>query len=142
MSEYLMIYFSESSNKTIGLMLDGTLQALEGTPVEVFSNWCNEAGTSLQGRLECFRKKTGIVQKPPIYVGGIPPVIFIPTTSMKKKECIYLRADQIEHIRSEGVMSVVTFKQKISWRIPVCARSLRNRTRLSMDYVRSLRYPG
>ena len=142
MKNYLLIYYSESSGKSIGLTLDGTLQALQGKPVEIFSQWCNDAGTSLKGRLDCFKQKTGITQKPPIYVGGVPPVIFVPTTSMKKLECIYLRADQIERVKSSGLMSEVTFRQKITYKIPVSARNLRQRIKLSMDYVQNLRYPG
>ena len=142
MEEYLLIYYSETSKRSIGLTLDGTFQALQGKPVEIFRQWCNQAGTSLEGRLDCFKKLTGTRQKPSIYVGGVPPVIFVPTTSMKKLECIYLRADQIEKVKSSGLMTEVTFHQKITYKIPVSARNLRQRVRLSMEYVNNLRYPG
>ena len=142
MHDYLIIYYNEEKQRTVGLTLDGTYQVLQGKPVEVFENWCNGAGTSLQGRVDCFKKKTGIVQKAPIYVGGVPPVIFIPTTSMKKMDCIYLRADQIHKIRSDGIMSWVTFKQNITYPVPACSRSLKKRTRLCLDYIHSLKYPG
>ena len=62
--------------------------------------WLGGAGASRlaavsEGRLEGYRKKMGIVQKPALYIGGYPPLVFIPTVSMERDDCLYLRADRI-----------------------------------------------
>lgn len=80
----------------------------------------------------------GIIQKPALYIGGYPPQIFIPTVSMERDDCLYLRADRIRKIMSDDGIAVVCFDTGVVYRIPVCARSLRQQRNRSLQYLEML----
>ena len=90
MKDLLILYYDSQNRCTIAIEADGTIHTLPEKPVKWLRRWCVEAGSSLEGRLEGYRKKMGIVQKPALYIGGYPPLIFIPTVSMERDDCLYL----------------------------------------------------
>ena len=98
MRDLLLLYYDSANCCTIAVHVDGTISALPDKPVKWLRRWCVEAGSSLEGRLDGYRKKMGIIQKPALYIGGYPPQIFIPTVSMERDDCLYLRADRIRKI--------------------------------------------
>ena len=138
MKDLLILYYASQNRCTIAIEADGTIHTLPEKPVKWLRRWCVEAGSSLEGRLEGYRKKMGIVQKPALYIGGYPPLIFIPTVSMERDDCLYLRADRIRKITSVDGMAVVCFDTGVVYRLPVCARSLRQQRNRSLQYLEML----
>ena len=138
MRDLLLLYYDSANCCTIAVHFDGTISALPDKPVKWLRRWCVEAGSSLEGRLDGYRKKMGIIQKPALYIGGYPPQIFIPTVSMERDDCLYLRADRIRKIMSDDGIAVVCFDTGVVYRLPVCARSLRQQRNRSLQYLEML----
>ena len=113
MRDLLLLYYDSANCCTIAVHFDGTISALPDKPVKWLRRWCVEAGSSL-------------------------PQIFIPTVSMERDDCLYLRADRIRKIMSDDGIAVVCFDTGVVYRIPVCARSLRQQRNRSLQYLEML----
>ena len=138
MKDLLLLYYDSKKHCTIAIDSDGTIYTLPDKPIKWLRRWCVEAGSSLEGRLEGYRKKMGIIQKPALYVGGYPPWIFIPTVSMGRDDCVYVRADRIRKIGNDHGLAVVYFDTGVVYRLLVCARSLRQQRSRSLQYLKTL----
>lgn len=57
---------------------------------------------------------------------------------MERDDCLYLRADRIRKIMSDDGIAVVCFDTGVVYRIPVCARSLRQQRNRSLQYLEML----
>ena len=82
---------------------DNTLNILEHS--------CEYFGSSLNGRKEGTKKLLGITHKSPIIIEESRKIIFFPTTSPEKENCIWISLDKIDkYYKSGKKKSSIQFK--------------------------------
>ena len=82
---------------------DNTLNILEHS--------CEYFGSSLEGRKEGTKKLLGITHKSPIIIEESRKIIFFPTTSPEKENCIWICLDKIDkYYKSGKKKSSIQFK--------------------------------
>ncbi len=82
---------------------DNTLNILEHS--------CEYFGSSLNGRKEGTKKLLGITHKSPIIIEESRKIIFFPTTSPEKENCIWICLDKIDkYYKSGKKKSSIQFK--------------------------------
>ena len=138
MENSLLMYYSTKRQKTIVVHLDGTVGERSGKPVQLLKDWCWSAGSSFEGRIACYKRKTGRVQKPAILIRSSPALIFFPTAAMSRHDCIYLRHDQIRRIQGDRSGCVVEFHSGVTYRLDYDVRIIRKQRRHCLQYLQLL----
>ena len=65
---------------------------------EVLEHSCEYFGSSYEGRKEGTKKMLGITHKSPIIIEESQKMIFFPTTSPERSDCIWINLEKIEKI--------------------------------------------
>ena len=79
--------------------------------LNILEHSCEYFGSSLEGRKEGTKKLLGITHKSPIIVEESRKIIFFPTTSPDKDNCIWINLDKIEkYYKSGKKKSSIQFK--------------------------------
>lgn len=139
MEDLIIIYFCMQHRCTIGITQDGTVKTYSLTPLQLFQDWCSRSGSSLEGRIECYKRRMNVVQKPAIMVRSNPPALFFPTLSMRREDCLFLRYDQIQRIAPDGTDScIVHFHSGVRYRVTADARILRRQKNHCRRYLNLL----
>ena len=72
---------------------------------------CEYFGSSYEGRKDGTRKLLGITHKSPIIVEESRKMIFFPTISPEKEDCIWINLEKIEnYYRLDKQLSAIKFK--------------------------------
>ena len=78
---------------------------------KILEHSCEYFGSSYEGRREGTKKILGITHKAPIIVEESRKIIFFPTTSPEKEECIWINLDKIEkYYKTDLRKSAILFK--------------------------------
>ncbi len=84
---------------------------IDNTTLNVLEHSCEYFGSSYEGRKEGTKKLLGITHKSPIIIEESRKIIFFPTTSPDKKDCIWINLDKIEKYYKNGSKnSTILFK--------------------------------
>ena len=93
----------------------------------ILEHSCEYFGSSFEGRKEGTKKLLGITHKSPIIVEESRKIIFFPTTSPEKEDCIWINLDKIDSYYSAGnKKSTIVFKNGDSMDFNVSIGSLTN----------------
>ena len=98
------------------------------TPVlNILEHSCEYFGSSYEGRKEGTKKLLGITHKSPIIVEESRKIIFFPTTSPEKEECIWINLDKIDkYYKKTNKTSEILFKNGDKVEFDVSIGSLTN----------------
>lgn len=78
---------------------------------EILEHSCEYFGSSYEGRKDGTRKMLGITHKSPIIVEESRKMIFFPTTSPEREDCIWINLEKIEkYYKVENGKSAILFK--------------------------------
>ncbi len=78
---------------------------------EILEHSCEYFGSSFEGRKDGTRKMLGITHKSPIIVEESRKMIFFPTTSPEREDCIWINLEKIEkYYKVENGKSAILFK--------------------------------
>lgn len=81
------------------------------TPLQILEHSCEYFGSSLDGRKEGTKKLLGITHKSPIIVEESRKIIFFPTTSPDRIDCIWINLEKInKYYKSSPKKSIIEFK--------------------------------
>ncbi len=84
---------------------------LNVTPMQILEHSCEYFGSSLDGRKEGTKKLLGITHKSPIIVEESRKIIFFPTTSPDRDDCIWINLEKINrYYKSSQKKSIIEFK--------------------------------
>ena len=84
---------------------------LNVTPMQILEHSCEYFGSSLDGRKEGTKKLLGITHKSPIIVEESRKIIFFPTTSPNRDDCIWINLEKINrYYKSSQKKSIIEFK--------------------------------
>ncbi len=84
---------------------------IKNNALSIMEHSCEYFGSSFEGRKEGTKKLLGITHKSPIIVEESRKIIFFPTTSPDKKDCIWINLDKIEKYYKNGSKnSTILFK--------------------------------
>ena len=97
------------------------------TVQEVLEHSCEYFGSSYEGRKEGTRKMLGITHKSPIIVEESQKMIFFPTTSPERSDCIWINLEKIEkYYKIDNRKSAIVFKNGDKLEFDVSYGSLSN----------------
>ncbi len=97
------------------------------TVQEVLEHSCEYFGSSYEGRKEGTRKMLGITHKSPIIVEESQKMIFFPTTSPERTDCIWINLEKIErYYKVDNKKSAIIFKNGDKLEFDVSFGSLSN----------------
>lgn len=97
------------------------------TVQEVLEHSCEYFGSSYEGRKEGTRKMLGITHKSPIIVEESQKMIFFPTTSPERLDCIWVNLEKIEkYYKIDNKKSAIIFKNGDKLEFDVSFGSLSN----------------
>lgn len=97
------------------------------TVQEVLEHSCEYFGSSYEGRKEGTRKMLGITHKSPIIVEESQKMIFFPTTSPERLDCIWINLEKIErYYKVDNKKSAIIFKNGDKLEFDVSFGSLSN----------------
>lgn len=97
------------------------------TVQEVLEHSCEYFGSSYEGRKEGTRKMLGITHKSPIIVEESQKMIFFPTTSPERIDCIWINLEKIErYYKVDNKKSAIIFKNGDKLEFDVSFGSLSN----------------
>lgn len=97
------------------------------TVQEVLEHSCEYFGSSYEGRKEGTRKMLGITHKSPIIVEESQKMIFFPTTSPERLDCIWVNLEKIEkYYKVDNKKSAIIFKNGDKLEFDVSFGSLSN----------------
>ncbi len=81
------------------------------TPMQILEHSCEYFGSSFDGRREGTKKLLGITHKSPIIVEESRKIIFFPTTSPDRNDCIWINLEKINrYYKSSQKKSIIEFK--------------------------------
>lgn len=84
---------------------------IDSNPISVMEHSCEYFGSSYEGRKEGTKKLLGITHKSPIIVEESRKIIFFPTTSPEKEECIWINLEKINKFyKLDNKKSCIEFK--------------------------------
>lgn len=97
------------------------------TVQEVLEHSCEYFGSSYEGRKEGTRKMLGITHKSPIIVEESQKMIFFPTTSPERLDCIWINLEKIDkYYKVDNKKSAIIFKNGDKLEFDVSFGSLSN----------------
>lgn len=80
-------------------------------PMQVLEHSCEYFGSSFNGRKEGTKKLLGITHKSPIIVEESRKIIFFPTTSPDRIDCIWINLEKVnKYYKSSSKKSIIEFK--------------------------------
>lgn len=97
---------------------------------------CNYFGSSYAGREEGCRKILGFVRKSPIILEETQDIIFFPTHSPRRVDCIFVALENVSSIVGDEKSSIITFKNGTVLPVPRSKYSVKNQ----MDRAIKLKY--
>ena len=87
------------------------IPVVKGSSLKVLEHSCEYFGSSYEGRKEGTKKLLGITHKSPIIVEESRKIIFFPTTSPEKEECIWINLEKIsKYYKIDNKKSCIEFK--------------------------------
>ncbi len=108
----------EINNKTLALKPkdkqtvvyeDKNTFVVDDTVNQIMEESCNYYGSTLEGRKEGASKLLKINYKVPIVIEDVNNIIFFPTSSPRKKECIWISLNNIKDYYQKNGMIVIVF---------------------------------
>ena len=100
---------------------------VNNSTLEIMEHSCEYFGSSLEGRKEGTKKLLGITHKPPIIVEESRSIIFFPTTSPDKADCMWINLEKIDKYYKIGPKeSKILFKNGESIEFKISYGSLSN----------------
>lgn len=80
-------------------------------PMQVLEHSCEYFGSSFSGRKEGTKKLLGITHKSPIIVEESRKIIFFPTTSPDRIDCVWINLEKVnKYYKSSSKKSIIEFK--------------------------------
>ena len=77
----------------------------------ILEHSCEYFGSSFEGRKEGTKKLLGITHKSPIIIEESRKIIFFPTTSPEKEDCVWINLDKIDtYYKKDSKTSTIKFK--------------------------------
>ena len=77
----------------------------------IMEHSCEYFGSSFEGRKEGTKKLLGITHKSPIIIEESRKIIFFPTTSPEKEDCVWINLDKIDtYYKKDSKTSTIKFK--------------------------------
>ena len=100
---------------------------INSNPLSVMEHSCEYFGSSYEGRKEGTKKLLGITHKSPIIVEESRKIIFFPTTSPDKSECIWINLEKIDkYYKLDKKKSAIKFKNGDIIELNISYGSLQN----------------
>jgi competence protein ComK len=94
-------------------------------PLDIIKNSCEYYGCDYEGRRNGTRQLVGYAHKIPIAIDPTNRIFFFPTASPDRQECIWISHEHVEnHDRINLQETIILFKNKQSFKIPVSCRSI------------------
>ncbi len=105
----------------------GTEYIVENSTLEILEHSCEYFGSSLEGRKEGTRKLLGITHKSPLIIEESRQIIFFPTASPEKTDCIWVNLEKVDkYYGLEEKRSAIVFKNGDILEFDVSIGSLTN----------------
>lgn len=83
-------------------------------PMQVLEHSCEYFGSSFNGRKEGTKKLLGITHKSPIIVEESRKIIFFPTTSPDRIDCVWINLEKVnKYYKSSSKKSIIEFDVSI-----------------------------
>jgi competence protein ComK len=96
-------------------------------PIDIIKKSCKFFGSSYEGRTSGAKQLIGIFHKVPITIDPTNSIYFFPTISPTNSQCIWISHDHVlSHKRIEKATTLVTFRNKESYIIPISYSSFEN----------------
>ena len=96
-------------------------------PMLVLEHSCEYFGSSFNGRKEGTKKLLGITHKSPIIVEESRKIIFFPTTSPDRIDCVWINLEKVyKYYKSSSKKSIIEFKNGDIIEFDVSIGSLKN----------------
>lgn len=96
-------------------------------PIDIIKKSCQYFGSSFEGRIAGTKQLIGITHKVPITIDPTNSIYFFPTTSPQNSQCIWISHEHvIAHKRIDSNATLVTFRNKESYTIPISYSSFEN----------------
>lgn len=100
---------------------------IENNSLKIMEHSCEYFGSSFDGRKEGTKKLLGITHKSPIIVEESRKIIFFPTTSPEKSDCIWVNLEKIcRYYEINDKKSAIVFKNGDILEFDVSIGSLTN----------------
>lgn len=120
----IILPIDENNTKVIE---NGEEYLIDQNSMRVLEHSCEYFGSSFEGRKEGTKKLLGITHKSPIIVEESRKIIFFPTTSPERQDCVWINLNKIEkHFRLEKNRSAIQFKNGMILEFNVSYGSLSN----------------
>lgn len=120
----IILPIDENNSKVIE---NGEEYLVDQNTMKVLEHSCEYFGSSFNGRKEGTKKLLGITHKSPIIIEESRKIIFFPTTSPERQDCIWINLNKIEkHYRLEKNRSAIQFKNGMILEFNVSYGSLSN----------------
>lgn len=99
------------TNQKTKVIESETSLLLEEEPSEIVANNCYLNGSTLEGRQKGSSYLIGTYYKPPIIINDKENLIFIPTHSVRNKDCIWISLNNIlNYYQTENSSVILEFK--------------------------------
>ena len=97
--------------KTSKVIENNDEYVINNSALEILEHSCEYFGSSLEGRREGTKKLVGITHKAPIIVEESRKIIFFPTTSPEREECMWINLEKIDkYYKLDQKKSAILFK--------------------------------
>ena len=97
--------------KTSKVIENNEEYVINNSALEILEHSCEYFGSSLEGRREGTKKLVGITHKAPIIVEESRKIIFFPTTSPEREECMWINLEKIDkYYKLDQKKSAILFK--------------------------------
>ena len=89
---------------------EGNTFVVDMPPSKIMEESCNFYGSSLEGRQEGAAKLLNVSYKIPIIVEDVNNIIFFPTASPRKKDCVWISLNNIKNYYQNNNDIVIVFR--------------------------------
>ncbi len=98
-------------NKSSRIIENNESYVVNVTPMQILEHSCEYFGSSFNGRKDGTKKLLGITHKSPIIIEESRKIIFFPTTSPERTDCIWINLEKInKYYKSSQKKSIIEFK--------------------------------
>ena len=128
-------------NGSSKIMEDNDSYIIEDTPYNIIDHSCKYFGSSYNGRKEGSKEILGIGYKVPIIVEDSKNIVFFPTSSVEKDDCVRIAVNKIKNYYEENYNTTkITFINGKELILPFSYRTVENQVLrfrlLSLFYAR------
>lgn len=120
----MLLALYQEHEESVLIKANGSRSRIAKPPLRLLEDCCLFFGSTLQGRKEAAGKILHIQQKIPILLSEKKEILFFPTVSYQRKDCIWIHANAVASFHGDSKHTKLLFKSGDELHLPIAYRTI------------------